>query len=178
MIEASTVLFPHNVVEILELGLKKLDPVPDPYDGGQYLEVIKRPLRATDPAQSVGVFSQMWNPEQDSYEMMGGGSPSPQHPTLQTYTYGIQSFIKDGDEERGLATHSTLETMVRRMLYTYEPLKVALAALKVEWNDGSVEQLKRWGVRTARYFSNEIDGTNLFLATLEFWVETEMRRSV
>lgn len=177
MIEANTTLFPHNVVEIVAIPLAALDPTPVPSDGLPHLEVIKRPLRNTDPQQSIGVFAQMWNPEQDSYEMMGVDNAHPQQPTLQTYTYGIQAFVKDGDEERGLATHSTLETMVRRVLYTHQPLRVALASLKVEFADGSVEQLKRWGVRTARYFTNEIDGVNLFLATLEFWVETETRRA-
>lgn len=166
MIEVAESIFPHNVVEIVALPLGALDPD---------VECFKRPLRNSDPQQSVGVHAQMWDPDPESYEMLGAANIHPMQPTLQTYTYGVQAFVKDGDEERGLAIHATLAHRVRTVLYTYEPLKVALASLSVPYENGQVEQLKRWGIRTARYFSGEIDSVNLYLSTLEFWVQTEIR---
>lgn len=166
MIDTITPVFPNNVIEVMAIPLAALD---------EDISLFKRPLRNTDPQQSIGIFAQMWTPDEDSYEFMGSDHAHVQMPTLQRYIYGVQAFIKDGDEERGLATHAFLAGAVRRVLYTFPPLKVALAALRVEFQDGSVEKLTRWGVRTARYFSGEIDGVNLYLSTLEFWVETETR---
>lgn len=175
MIDVTVPIFPNNVVEVLAEALKVIDPVPDPPDGEPHVEIIKRPLRNTDPQQSIGIFAQAWSPDMESLEFMGGGNAHPQQPTLQTYTYGIQAFVKDYEEERGLVVHAYLAGMIRRVLYTFGPLRVALAALRVEFQDDSVEQLKRWGVNTARYFAGEVEGENLYLATIEFWVETETR---
>ena len=166
MIVANTTLFPHNVVELVSVPLNAIDPD---------ITCYKRPLRNSDPQQSIGIHSQIWTPNDESLEMLGASSPHPQLPTLQTYTYAIQAFVKDGDEERGLAVHSNLANAVRAVLYMHAPLRVALGQLKVEFENGQVEALKRWGVRTARYFSGEIDSINLYLSTLEFWVETETR---
>lgn len=165
MIEVDNTLFPHNVVEIVWIPLDAIDTD---------IKCFKRPLRNTDPQQSIGIHSQMWTPDQESLEMLGAVA-HPQQPTLQIYTYGVQAFVKDADEERGLAVHSVLSHRVRAVLYTFDPLRVALSQLKVEYENGQVEQLKRWGIRTARYFSGEIDSVNLYLSTLEFWVETEIR---
>jgi hypothetical protein len=166
MIEAPESVFPHNVVDLVAIPLNAID---------SDITCYKRPLRNSDPRQSIGIHSQLWSPDQSSLEILGADSPAPQLPTLQTYTYGIQSFVKDSDEARGLAIHSTLSTHVRGVLYMHVPLRVALGQLKVEYENGQVEALKRWGVRTARYFSGEIDSINLYLSTLEFWVETETR---
>lgn len=167
MLTVDTTVFPHNVVELVAVPLGNIDPD---------IECFKRPLRNSDPQQSIGVHAQMWDPDTSSFEMMGQGGPMfPQQPTLQTYTYGVQAFVKDADEERGLAVHSALANRVRTMLYTFPALRVAFSQLKVEFENGQVEKLTRWGIRTARYFSGEIDSVNLYLSTLEFWVETETR---
>lgn len=166
MITVSESIFPNNVVEVVAIPLDNIDPD---------ITCFKRPLRNTDPQQSVGIHAQMWDPDPSSLEMLGADNVHPQLPTLQTYTYGVQSFVKDGDEERGLAIHAMLANKVRSVLYTYEPLKVAFTSLSVSYENGQVEQLKRWGIRTARYFSGEIDSVNLYLSTLEFWVQTEIR---
>jgi hypothetical protein len=105
--------------------------------------------------------------------MVGPGFPA--EPTLQEYNLGAQAFVRDGDEEVGLAVHSVLSTRVRRVLYRDEPLRVALQGLSVTDEFGATETLKRWGIRTARYFSNEIDAQWVYLSTLEFWIETEIR---
>lgn len=164
MIEIDEAVFPNNVVELIAIAMASID---------SDVSVFRRTLRNSDPRQSIGVFAQAWNPIPDSMEMVGIGRPGKQFPTIQEYTLGIQAFVKDGDEERGLAIHSVLAQRTRSVLYTYEPLQVALAGLIVEFQNGMIERLKRWGVRTARYFSGEIDSQMLYLSTLEFWIETE-----
>ncbi len=108
MIATSELDFPQNAVALIATAAKLID---------KDLEVVKRPLRTTDPSQSVGVYGAQWAPEEDSYEMRGGlTGPGPSEPTLQRYLVTIQAFIRDSDEQRGLATHSLLAKLVRTML--------------------------------------------------------------
>lgn len=162
MIVENQNVFPNNAVYLITARTKLLDTD---------LYVIRRPLRESDPTQSVGVFAAQWLPEETSYEMVGG--PVGRHePTLQQYFITVQAFVKDMDEERGLATHSVLSKMIRSMLYRDDPLRVALGSLSVT-TDNSIERTQRWGIRQQRYFSNELSGSWLYLSTLEFWLETE-----
>lgn len=162
MIEADEPIFPNNVVLLTRTAFKAIDVD---------LQVFGRPLRNTDPRQSVGVFGQMWTPDEESIEMYG---LFPHEPTLQTYLIGVQAFVKHGDEEVGLAIHSVLSNRVRSVLYRNEPFRVALSSLSAT-DSGTIESTRRWGVRAQRYFSNEIDAEWLYLSTLEFWIETETR---
>lgn len=164
MIQADNTIFPNNVVELVAIPMAAIDPD---------VMLYKRPLRNTDGPQAIGLSAAMWAPDPESLEMRGGNSTAPQLPTLQTYTYTAQSYIKDANEERGLADHAYLAHAVRSVLYTHTALRVALAQLKVEYENDLTESFRRWGIRTARYFSGEIDSINLYLCTLEFWVETE-----
>jgi hypothetical protein len=167
VIDASASIFPNNVVDLVSIAFSGIDPDDE-------IGIFRRPLRNSDPQQSIGIHAQLWDPQDDSIEFMGQGTNlSPQRPTLQRYYYGAQAFVKDGDEERGLAVHATLSHRVRSVLYTHTPLKVALTGLKVMFEDGTEEVLQRWGISNARFYSGEIEGTNLYLSTLEFWVETE-----
>jgi hypothetical protein len=131
-------------------------------------------LRNTDPVQSIGVFAQAWDPDPSSLEIQG--IEMPQLPTLQEYTFGLQSFVKDADEVRGLNTHSVLAARARSVLYTYPPLQVIFAQLNADLGNGFTESMRQWGVRRARYYSGEISGQFLFLSTLEFWIKTETTR--
>lgn len=162
MITDSITVFPSNAISLIMSRSQLLD---------SDLFVTSRPLRNSDPVQSVGVFGVQWMPDEDSYEMRGG-SLGRSEPTLQTYLMTVQTFIKDMDEEKGLAVHSVLSKMVRSMLYRNDPLRVALLALSVTMNS-STERAKRFGVRTQRYVSNEIQGSWLYLSTTEVWLETE-----
>lgn len=167
MITADDAIFPNNVVEIIATRFDMIDEDPDP---DNRLTVLKRPLRNTDPVQAIGVFATNWNGVEDSFEITGRGGPA--QPTIQRYNLGIQAFIKDMDEERGLNTHSVLTKMIRSMLYHDEPLRVGLVSLSAEL-DGSTETTKLWGLGQTRYLSNEIAGEWLYLSTLDFWLETE-----
>ena len=163
MIDPATPVFPNNVVSLVQTSVQALD---------SDLVVYRRPLRVTDPSQgSVGIYGQQWLPEEDSYEMRG--APMGLHvPTLDQYLISVQAFVKDTDEERGLARHSVLSEMIRSMLYSDATLRVGLSALTTTVSNVT-KRTKRWGVRQQRYFSNEIDASFLYLSTLEFWLETE-----
>lgn len=160
MIDAATPVFPNNIVSLVKTRTQLLD---------SELSVFQRPIRPSDPVQSVGIYGATWEPREDSYEI---GHSAPSEPTVQRYLIAAQAFVKDMDEERGLARHSVLSKMIRTMLYRDEPLRVGLSVLSVTMN-GSVESARRWGIRSQRYLSNELDGSFLYLSTLEFWLETE-----
>jgi hypothetical protein len=162
MISEDTVVFPNNAVNLVALRTGLLD---------EQIRVFRRPLRESDPQVSAGIIAATWEPDSESMQIMG--QPMGRNePTLQTYLIAVQAFVKDFNEERGLARHSVLSKMIRSMLYRDEPLRVGLSSLSVTMND-SVERARRWGIRSQRFFSNEIDGDFLYLSTLEFWLETE-----
>lgn len=166
MISATTPVFPNNIIDLIATRVRLLDE-------SLLTSTYRRPLRESDPNTAAGVFAATWEPNEDSLEIRGmGQNPGPSEPTISTYIMGVQAFVKDFDEERGLARHSVLSKMIRSMLYRDAPLRVGLSTLSVTMND-SVERAQRWGVRAQRYLSNEIDGNFLYLSTLEFWLDTE-----
>lgn len=161
MIEASEAVFPNNIVSLIEARAELIDPD---------LEVFKRPLRASDPNQCVGIVAAQWVPDEQSKQILGVSYPA--QPTLSRYLVTVQALIRDMDEERGLNVHSVLSRMLRSMLYTDQPLRVGLSALTSALN-GTTESARRWGVSQQRFFSNQISGEWLYLSNLEFWLETE-----
>lgn len=103
-----------------------------------------------------------------------GNAPGSSEPSLGRYVVAIQAFVKDFDEEIGLAKHSILSTMVRGILYRDQSLSIALASLNVEVA-GVHERTKRWGVTAQRFLNNEIGNNEwMFLSTVEFWLDTEI----
>lgn len=163
MIEVSDSVFPNNAVALLVARYQLLD---------SDLFVCPRPLRPTDPNQSIGVFGQVWSPQEDSYELGGNSYPGSGQPTVETYSIGIQAFIKDMDEERGLAVSSVLAETTRTMLYHDEPLRVGLGSLETTVL-GVTKRTASWKVGSQRYLSNEVDGNHIYLSTLELWLATE-----
>lgn len=95
-------------------------------------------------------------------------------PTMGRYILTIQAFVKDMDEERGMATHSVLSTVIRAILARDESLRVLLASLSTE-TLGVVESARRWGVSAQRFHNNELQSEWLFLSSVELWVDTETR---
>lgn len=163
MFSADENVFPNNIVEVVALRADLLDPD---------VTVLKRPLRNTDPVQSIGVFASQWIPNDDSKEFLGQAYAT--QPTLSTYRVAIQAFVKDQDEMRGLNTHAAMSRVLRNMLYTDQPLRVALSSLSSTLG-ATTEQSQRWGISQQRFFSNELSGNWLYLSILEFWLETETR---
>lgn len=162
MITASDLQFPNNVVALLSTRFGWMDPD---------LFICRRPLRSTDPPQSIGIFASLWTPDDESFEMKGA-PPGISEPTLQRYIITVHGFVKDMDEERGFSAHSILSKMIRTMLYRDEPLRLGLRLLSASMMD-SVERLQRVNVLTQRFNSNELSGNWLYLSTLELLVETE-----
>jgi hypothetical protein len=161
MIVPDQTLFPYNAVNLLVPQFQTIDAD---------LFLCKRPLRASDPVQSIGVFAETWMPNPDSLEMRGAvGS---QEPTLSTYHISIQCLVRDMDEERGAAAHATLSKIVRAMLYRDDTIRIGLHLLTATV-EGSTETTKTFGIRTQRYLSNEVQGTWLYLSQIEAWLETE-----
>jgi hypothetical protein len=169
LLEADEAIFPNNLVKWIAIAMEGIDPG---------VKVFKRPLRNSDPQQSIGVFGQLWMPEQDSLEMQSLGNPAPQQPTIQRYQLSVQAFVKDAEEARGLAVHSVLSQRVRSVLYTNPDLQVVFSELKANLGEGWVESMRRWGITVARYYSNDLNGTNVYLTTTELWTETETRRTI
>lgn len=165
MITADEAVFPNNAIIKISERMSLLDQ-----DGD--VKVHRRPLRDTDANQAIGVYGSLWTPDQTSLEMKGSASPGPQEPTIQRYVLTIQGFIKDLDEERGLAVHSVMSKMILAMLYRDVPLRVGLAGLETSLF-GATERTTRWGVTTQRFLNNELDTEWLYLSTVECWLETE-----
>lgn len=164
MIEATDAVFPNNVVAILVSRFQFIDPD---------LYVTRRPLRLTDPAQSIGVFASMWAPDIKSMELRGLGQPAPSEPTVQRYAFAIQAFVKDLEEDRGLATHSVLSEMVLSILYRDEPLSIGLRALTSDVL-GVRKRVLRWGMASQKFLANTLGQSEwLYLSTVEFYVDTE-----
>lgn len=162
MIDDTTTVFPNNVVNICKTRFEALDAD---------LEVFRRPLRASDPVQCVGVFGVVWQTQEESYEMRGGPTGWSE-PSLQRYQITVQAMVRDMDEERGLAVHSVLSKLVRAVLYRDEPLRVGLSSLSTTVS-GTTERTQRWGLGLQRFLSNEVQGSWIYLSTLDFWLETE-----
>lgn len=153
-------VFPINVVECLAIVLPGVDPD---------VKLLKRPLRPTDPHMGIGVYATLWQPNEQTHEIGHFAHEA----TLNNYQLGIQTLVKDGDTEKALAVGSIFTRRVRTVLYRNEPLRLALGSLYVE--DGtSRESMKRWGVRSQRYMSNDIEGKFVFISVLDYWIETEM----
>lgn len=150
--------FPANVVTALKEEIAAQIPAPD------LTFTTGRPLRPNDPNRSVGIFAVDWTPEQSNIG---------QHdPAVARYLYAISCLIKNADEEAGLKEHTDLSKRIRTMLYRSGTLRARLGALSVTM-DGMTERAQRWGVRQQRFLSNEVQGTFLFLSSIEFWLETE-----
>jgi hypothetical protein len=148
--------FPQNVVKELKASLTSMVGVD---------KVLQRPLKPTDPSGSVGIFATVWNPE--------GWQIGQYDPAVTQYGITVQTFVKHGSEEVGIALHSKLAKRLRVMLYRDEELRLRLGSLST--TEGAVvERAQRWGIRNQRYLSNEFQGNFLFLAVTEMWLQTEI----
>lgn len=163
MITADDSVFPNNAVELIATRALTMD---------DDMTVLRRPLKKSDPVQAIGVWATLWTPEYASMEMHGNDPIMPSQPTLSRYTINVEAYIKDMDEQNGLATHSVLSTMIRAMLYRDNPLLVALRSLSVQ--TGSVtERVQRFTVQNQRFAGNELQGSFMYLSTTVCTLETE-----
>lgn len=164
MIVADGTVFPNNAVDILATRLALIDPdVP----------AFRRQLKKTDPVQAFGVYANQWAPDSGSYEIGGPGLLGVSEPTISVYSIGIQAYVKDSDDERGLAAHAYMAKLVRTMLYRDLPLHVALHSLQANVQ-GSLERTSKVRLASQRYMATEIDSQWLRLSVLDLRLETEL----
>ena len=160
MIETNDEIFPNNIITRIAVRI----PVAVDVD----TTVLLRPLRPSDPNQSIGIYPQTWSPDEDSYEI----SPQMRNiPTLQDYRVYVQSFIKHGDEPTALNLHCVLAQRIRAMLYSDTQLQLAFAEL-IDTSSGKTERAMSWKPRAQRFISNEVSGSFLQSSITEFWLQT------
>jgi hypothetical protein len=165
VITAADTEFPNNIIALL---VARIPTFCDPTGSGDNaLKVFSRPLRTSDPTQSVGVFPAMKRPNTDSFEI--GRTPEP---TVKTYSVILQTVVQDTDESACISVHSILSNRLWRMFYRDSPLNIGLTALAVDANN-SRERLQRRGIELQRYLSNEIQGSYVQTSWIECWFETE-----
>lgn len=165
MIQAADTEFPNNCIALMAARVQSYCD-PDAGPGDERVKVFKRPLRTSDPTQSVGIFPSMKRPDNNSIEIQSV------EPTLKRYTTILQTLVQDSQEEAAISIHSILSNRLWRMLYRDSPLKLGLTSLSVV-ADNSVERLQRRGIELQRYLSNEVNGSFVQTSWIECWFETE-----
>lgn len=128
--------------------------------------VIQRPLRYSDPNQSIGLYAVDTNPLQEAMVI------GQQEPILNRYNYRIQNLVKHSAEITGKSWFTLDAKTIRAVLYRDNALTLRLAAL-VEEVLGTREVAKQWGVSRQRFLSNELQSQFIYLAQTDFWLETE-----
>lgn len=131
--------------------------------------VLTRPLRPADPGGSLAVFPVTWVPVADSLEIAGIVQGEP---ILQRYDMRLQNMAKAGNEEDGRRQINQDAKFLRAILYRDQELAVRLRAV-AETLFNVQEHVKRFSPRTQRFVTSEIRGTFVYLATTEWWIETE-----
>lgn len=151
-------LFPNNVLSVLADSLQ---------DGSipEVTGVLYRPLRASDPTFSLGIFPTDWAPDEIEIGTI--------EPTLTTYTFQIQSLVIAADEQEGRQWGSYLAKSVRLVLYRNETFAVPLRQLREIRPDGSIERCQRFGIKRQKFAANILNGQLLHFSGTEFWVQTE-----
>lgn len=164
MIDTSIEVFPNNVCSLIVARLNTID---------SDVPVLQRPLRDSDGTQVIGVFPIVWTPDESSYEMTGAQlQTAAAQPTIQRYVIGVQAFVKDTDEAKGIKVHSILAKRVRSMLYRDAQLAVGLNVLAVSM-DGTTERIQQRGIQVQRFLANDVGGIFMFLSSAEYFVQTE-----
>jgi hypothetical protein len=157
-------VFPNNIVEVLATNLQFIDTD---------LTVVKRRVYSTDPPQTVGASSFIWQPDEGSYEFRGPDLAGV--PTISRYDVNVQCMIRDLDQIRGGAAHAELTALARRMVLGDSTLGGSLRAL-VSNIYGVPERLRRWHIQSTRYLSEEVEGPQsefVYLSTTTVRFETE-----
>lgn len=163
MISENLDCFPNNIVNLLAVVAPSID---------QDCSVVKRPMQITDADQTVAITAIDWAPQTETTEIAGW---SPGEPTVQIYKIVIQGLIADMDEAAGLARNSAFAKLLRDMLYKNKVLRIALQKLEVKDQAGQViERTLGWHVHSQKLANNEVDGSFMYLSTLELWFKTQV----
>jgi hypothetical protein len=129
---------------------------------------FKRPLGASDPNLSIGMWLESWEPQDDpSIGML--------EPDLCRYTYGVMTLAKVDNREDGLRISAILTKKVRLALARDKEFRVQLEQLQ-ESEDGfpPFERFMRSKFERQRYQDEIIPGGGfLFMSVSVFSVDTE-----
>lgn len=164
MIAPDYTRFPSNVISLFAAKFAEVD---------SDLPIKMRPLIETDGTQAVGVYPVDYRPDQDTHEMKAyiGGA---QVPVLQDYLINIMTMVMDSEQERGIATSSTLSDKICSVVAYDTVLDVALKNLVIT-ESGRIKSARRWGIRRTIYQSGDLRGFFLYVSVSEFWLQTETR---
>lgn len=163
-IVAGELEFPNNAIALIAARAKQVVDAD--------LNVFKRPLRTSDPSQSLGIFPSLKAPDAGSIETQGVDL---RVPTIARYNVILQAMAKSTNEEEAISIHSIFANRLYRMVLTDIPLHTGLTALSVVANN-TQERMQKRGVQVQRYLSNEVQGSFVQTNWIEFWFETETVR--
>lgn len=156
---SDTLGFPVDFVEALKDALERR--IPDH-------KVLQRPLRPGDPSKHIGIFVVDTIIQQDKSAMIGQLEP-----TMNLHRIHIQNLISAADEATGRALFAVACKKIRVVLYRDADLDVSLHALTEDFLN-TREVVKRFGVARQRFVNTDVKGVFAYVATTEFWIETEV----
>lgn len=151
--------FPLNIVDVMVTRLSTIE--------GLKSEVIKRPLRLSDPAICVGVHAADWTPVAESKQI------GQLEPAVGIHVVRVQNMVKHSNEVEGRALYTYISKLVRVMLYRDTTLISQISGLSEDLL-GTRERVQKFGIRQQRYLNNEFRGAMVYLGSTDFFIETEM----
>lgn len=128
--------------------------------------IIDRPLRYADPARSIGIHVAEGTPLAQTQQI------GQYEPSVERYQFRIQNLVKHSNETMGKAWFALDAKSIKAVLYRDPALRLRLASLDEEIL-GTRETAKQWGVTRQRFLSNELRSQFIYLASTDFWLETE-----
>lgn len=143
-------------------GISLLD-----YGLEEELNFFRRPLGASDPNLSVGVWLASWEALEDpSIGMV--------EPDLCRYTFGVQTLCKSDERENGFRTSALLTKKVRLALYRDQEFRLQLGQLR-EDQDGfpPFERFMRAKYERMNYADMDVGGGFLYISASVFSLDTE-----
>lgn len=151
--------FPYNVVQVLEDFIWSID---------SDITFFRRPLKKTDPTQSVGLIPARSYYKKDSQEV------GRVEKTIKCYDIMVQTLIADTDAGRGLRIHSLFAKHIIELLARDGALRVGLRDLATTDTRGVKEALTQHEAGEQIFHTNRQDASFKFLSTTEFSIETQI----
>lgn len=120
--------------------------------------VVPRPLGAEDVSMSIGVFTQDWNADEDTY-VMGQFEP-----VEASYVIRVQCMVKALNHSDGRRAHSNLAKAIRVILYRDTTLQLRLRESSEELLS-SIERVNKFAVTRTEFLSGRAGTNFMFMAT-------------
>ena len=156
-----TAYFPARMINEIKVTLEQRMPS---------FPVVLRPIRATDPSQTIGVWSDNWMPVANTHII---GQPEPQE---ANYLIKVANVVKSADEPNGRALFSLHAKMIRAILYRDADLRVRLNGLE-ELMLGSVERVQRYNVGRQNYVYTGTAASFVYLCVTDVTFNMSMTRT-